>query len=139
MLPKVAVGLHCCAPSTNVENYRALVGDDLVEEIQQLSRDLKDIRICPVTATASGGGIVDRSGAWLLDLHATALLVLERLNPSSYETESGRCSFEADVLYLAVLLVGDSKKRSFGKQKTRYCLRLLMMAFVFLAAHDFIV
>lgn len=59
MLPKVAVGLHCCAPSTNVENYRALVGDDLVEEIQQFNRDLKDVRVCRVNATASGGGAAE--------------------------------------------------------------------------------
>ena len=67
MLPKVAVGLHCCAPSTNVENYRALVGDDLVEEIQQLSREVKDVRICQVNATASGGGMsIDREhGCWI--------------------------------------------------------------------------
>ena len=68
MLPKVAVGHHCCAPSTNVENFRAaLVGDDLVEEIQQLSRDLKDVRICQVNATASGAGLsIGREhGCWI--------------------------------------------------------------------------
>lgn len=75
MLPKVAVGLHCCAPSTNVENYRALVGDDLVEEIQQFSRDLKDVRVCRVNATASGGGVAELLGRQIPLYHALGIQV----------------------------------------------------------------
>lgn len=73
MLPKVAVGLHCCASSTNVENYRALVGDDLVEEIQQFSRDLKDVRVCRVNATASGGGVAVLLGRQIPFYHALGI------------------------------------------------------------------
>lgn len=73
MLPKVAVGLHCCAPSTNVENYRALVGDDLVEEIQQFSRDLKDVRVCRVNATVSGGGVAVLLGRQFPFYHALGI------------------------------------------------------------------
>lgn len=62
MLPKVAVGRHCCAPSTNLENYRDLVGDGLVDEIHQLSGDLKGLRLCQVNATASGGGVAELLG-----------------------------------------------------------------------------
>jgi trehalose synthase len=75
MLPKVAVGLHCCAPSTNADNYRALVGDGLVDEIQQLSRDLKDVRICQINATASGGGVAELLGRQLPLYHALGLQV----------------------------------------------------------------
>lgn len=75
MLPKVAVGLHCCAPSTNVENYRALVGDSLVDEIQQLSRDLKRVRICQINATASGGGVAELLGRQIPLYHALGLQV----------------------------------------------------------------
>lgn len=62
MLPKVAVGRHCCAPSTNVENYRALVGDDLIDEIVDICHDLKDLRLCQLNATASGGGVAELLG-----------------------------------------------------------------------------
>ena len=57
MLPKVAFGPHCCAQSTQVDNYRPLVGDELIDEIRQLSSKLKGARICQVNATAAGGGV----------------------------------------------------------------------------------
>jgi hypothetical protein len=40
MLPKVAVGGHCCAQAIHVENYRSLVGDGLIDEILRLIRDV---------------------------------------------------------------------------------------------------
>lgn len=62
MLPRIAVGRHCCAPSTNLENYRPLVGDELIDEIRELSHDLKDLRLCQLNATASGGGVAELLG-----------------------------------------------------------------------------
>lgn len=62
MLPKVFVSPHCCAPSTNVENYRSLAGDDLVDEVLRISRELKGLRICQLNATASGGGVAELLG-----------------------------------------------------------------------------
>jgi trehalose synthase len=59
MLPKVSVGLHCCASSSNIENYRPLVGDAIIDEILALSRSLRGVRICNITATASGGGVAE--------------------------------------------------------------------------------
>lgn len=73
MLPNIAVGRHCCAPSTNVENYRALVGDELVEEIRQLSRDLKNVRVCQINATAGGGGVAELLGRQLPLYHALGI------------------------------------------------------------------
>ena len=54
-LPKVAVGRHLSSESINVDNYRSWVGEDLIEEIHELSKDLKGVRICNVNATAAGG------------------------------------------------------------------------------------
>ena len=55
MLQKVSIGRHGCAPCANVENYRALVGDQLVDEIETLGRDLKGLRIAHINSTAFGG------------------------------------------------------------------------------------
>lgn len=59
MFPKVTVGRHCCALSTNVDNYRPLVGDALIDEILALSGDLQGLRVCNLNATASGGGVAE--------------------------------------------------------------------------------
>jgi trehalose synthase len=63
MLPQVAVGRHCCAQSTNPDNYRSLVGDDLIDELTGLARSLAGIRICEINATAAGGGVAELLGA----------------------------------------------------------------------------
>ena len=59
MLQKVSIGRQGCAPCANVENYRALVGDQLVDEIETLGHDLKDVRIAHVNSTAFGGGVAE--------------------------------------------------------------------------------
>ncbi len=59
MLPQVVVGRHCCAQSTNPGNYRPLVGDALIDEMQQLARSLTGVRICHINATAAGGGVAE--------------------------------------------------------------------------------
>jgi trehalose synthase len=59
MLPKVSVHPFCCAAFTDVENYRRLVGDTLIDEIRGLSRDLKGVRVCHVNSTGFGGGVAE--------------------------------------------------------------------------------
>lgn len=59
MLPHVAVGRHCCAPSTDLQNYRSLVGDELIDEIVALAQQLSGLRLCQVNATAAGGGVAE--------------------------------------------------------------------------------
>ena len=59
MLPQVAISRHCCAESTNLENYRPLVGDELIDEIHEISREFKGLRLCHINATASGGGVAE--------------------------------------------------------------------------------
>jgi trehalose synthase len=58
-LPRVAVGRHLSSQSINVDNYRSWVGDDLINEIRELSKDLQGLRICHVNATAAGGGVAE--------------------------------------------------------------------------------
>lgn len=62
MLPEVHLGRHCCAPSTNPDNYRPLVGDALIDEIQTLAKDLRGVRVCQINATAAGGGVAEFLG-----------------------------------------------------------------------------
>ncbi len=59
MLPKVSVHRFSCAPFTNVANYRRIVGDEIVDEIDGLARDLRGVRICHVNSTGFGGGVAE--------------------------------------------------------------------------------
>jgi len=59
VLPHVTVSRHCCAESTNLDNYQVLVGDALIEEIRHLAAGLKGLRLCNINATASGGGVAE--------------------------------------------------------------------------------
>lgn len=70
MLPQVIVGRHCCAQSTNPDNYRPLVGDALVDELEHLARSLAGVRICEINATAAGGGVAELLGARIPVLQA---------------------------------------------------------------------
>ncbi len=79
MLPEVAIGRHCCAQSTNPDNYRPLVGDALVEELQGLARELAGVRICQINATAAGGGVAELLGAEIPILQAMGVDVDWRL------------------------------------------------------------
>ncbi len=70
MLPQVVVGRHCCAQSTNPDNYRPLVGDALIDEMQQLARSLRGVRICHINTTAAGGGVAELLGGEIPILQA---------------------------------------------------------------------
>lgn len=59
MLPKVSVHRFCCAAFTNVENYRRLVGDALIDELDGLARELRGVRVCHVNSTGFGGGVAE--------------------------------------------------------------------------------
>ncbi len=79
MLPQVAVGRHCCAQSTNPDNYRPLVGDDLVDELMRLAKSLAGVRICEINATAAGGGVAELLGAEIPILDAMGVAADWRL------------------------------------------------------------
>ena len=57
LLPKVAMGRHRCSELVNLDNYRQWVGDELIDEVRELSEDLKGLRVCQINATAAGGGL----------------------------------------------------------------------------------
>lgn len=59
MLSRIAVGRFCCAQSTDLGAYRPLVGDTLVDEIDQLAGRLRGVRACHLNATAAGGGVAE--------------------------------------------------------------------------------
>lgn len=59
MLPKVSVHRFSCAPFTNVENDRRIVGDPIIDEIEALSRELEGVRVCHINSTGFGGGVAE--------------------------------------------------------------------------------
>ncbi|HEX9756493.1 MAG TPA: glycosyltransferase [Nitrospiria bacterium] len=73
MLPKVSMGRQCCTTYSNVENYRSLVGDDLVEEVISLSKDLKGVRICHINSTPFGGGVAELLSRYIPLLQALGI------------------------------------------------------------------
>ncbi|GIX47170.1 MAG: hypothetical protein KatS3mg131_1381 [Candidatus Tectimicrobiota bacterium] len=79
MLPEVHLGWHCCAPATNPENYRPLVGEALIDELKALAKALAGVRICQINATAAGGGVAELLGRQVPLLRALGLKVEWRL------------------------------------------------------------
>jgi trehalose synthase len=73
MLPKVDIGRHCGSQSTNLENYRPLVGDALIDEIRGLADALSGLRLCHINSTAGGGGVAELLGRQIPLLHALGL------------------------------------------------------------------
>lgn len=59
MLSEVNIGRRSGFQSANIENYRWLVGDELIEEIYELAKALKGVRICQINSTAYGGGVAE--------------------------------------------------------------------------------
>jgi len=59
MLPKVTISRHSCSESTNLENFQALVDEQILTEIRELARKLAGLRVCHVNATAAGGGVAE--------------------------------------------------------------------------------
>ena len=59
MLPKVAVHRFSSAPFINLENYRRLAGNVVVDEVETLARDLRGLRVCHINSTGFGGGVAE--------------------------------------------------------------------------------
>ncbi len=92
MLPKVAIGRHCCAQSTNLENYRPLVGDALIDEINGLAAELNGVRICHINSTAEGGGVAELLARHIPLLQALGLSTDWRLihgDPAFFQITKG--------------------------------------------------
>jgi trehalose synthase len=65
MLPKVAIGRPTTSVQTNIESYRMLVGDEMIDELLSLARDLRNARICHINSTAYGGGVAELLARYL--------------------------------------------------------------------------
>jgi len=59
MLPKVSIHRFSCAPFTNIDNYRRIVGDEVIDELDALSRELRGVRVCHINSTGFGGGVAE--------------------------------------------------------------------------------
>jgi trehalose synthase len=46
-----------------LERYRAIVGDEAVEEIRDLARELRGLRVLELSSTATGGGVAEMLGS----------------------------------------------------------------------------
>jgi trehalose synthase len=79
MLPKVALGRHCCAQSTDPDNFRPIVGDELIDEVLRLAKSLEGVRICQINATAAGGGVAELLVSQIPVLQAMGIKVEWRL------------------------------------------------------------
>src|ERR1700733_9944688 len=65
MLPKVVIGRPNAAICADVEQYRLMVGDQLMDELAGLAKDLKGVRICHINSTAYGGGVAELLARYL--------------------------------------------------------------------------
>jgi trehalose synthase len=70
---KVSIGRRYGAISAKIENYRLLVGDELIDELIALARDLRSIRICHVNSTAFGGGVAELLARYVPLVHDLGL------------------------------------------------------------------
>ena len=59
MLPEVQIGRRSSLQSCDIEHYRWLVGDEMIDEIQQLAKGLNGIKVCHINSTAYGGGVAE--------------------------------------------------------------------------------
>jgi trehalose synthase len=65
MLPRVAIGRPSAAITADVEQYRLLVGDELMDEVAALAKELRSVRICHINSTAYGGGVAELLSRYL--------------------------------------------------------------------------
>lgn len=79
MLPKVGIGRRCGAIQANVDRYRALMSDELYEEIRSLAAELRGVKICHVNSTAAGGGVAELLARYVPMLQALGVAADWRL------------------------------------------------------------
>jgi trehalose synthase len=53
MLNKVSLGIR------DLQKYRLVLGNELIDEIEKLADELKSVRICHVNSTSFGGGVAE--------------------------------------------------------------------------------
>ncbi len=59
MLNKVSVGVR------DLQKYRLVLGNELIDEIEKLADELRGIRLCHVNATSFGGGVAELLSSYI--------------------------------------------------------------------------
>jgi trehalose synthase len=59
MLFRVTVHRFPSASFTDIANYRRIAGDELIDEIDGLARELAGVRVCHINSTGFGGGVAE--------------------------------------------------------------------------------
>ncbi|MBI4269362.1 MAG: glycosyltransferase [Candidatus Rokubacteria bacterium] len=134
MLQRVSIGRQGCAPCANVENYRALVGDQLVDEIETLGHDLKDVRIAHVNSTAFGGGVAELLARHLPVLKALGVAAEWRLIHGEPEFFTVTKAFH-NALQGAHYSLGE-RERNLYLEANRQAAQLLEHEYDVIVVHD---
>ena len=79
MLTKVSVSRRSGTILANLQNYRMLISDELSEELSALAHDLRDVRICHLNSTSSGGGVAELLSRYVPMLQALGVSAEWRL------------------------------------------------------------
>jgi len=134
MLPEVLLGRHCCAPSTNPDNDRPLVGDTLIDEINALAKDLAGVSVCQINATAAGGGVAELLGRQIPILRALGVDAEWRLihgNPDFFALTK---SFH-NALQGAEMDLTEAVKRTY-QARNRSCAAMIEKSYDVYIVHD---
>jgi trehalose synthase len=134
MLPEVLLGRHCCAPSTNPDNYRPLVGDALIDEMNALAKDLAGVSVCQINATAAGGGVAELLGRQIPILRALGVDAEWRLihgNPDFFALTK---SFH-NALQGAAMDLTEAVKQTY-KARNRSCAAMIEKPYDVYIVHD---
>jgi hypothetical protein len=116
MLPRVSVHRFCCAPFTDVANYRRFVGDELIDEIDELARELDGIRVCHLNSTGFGGGVAELLSRHVPLLNAVGIRTDWRLLPFEDGTGSPAGGARGDPAFnltIDTAPIGDEDQRYF--------------------------
>ncbi len=69
MLNKVSVGVR------DLQKYRLVLGNQLIDEIEKLADELKGIRLCHVNSTSFGGGVVELLSSYIPLVRSVGLTI----------------------------------------------------------------
>jgi len=134
MLQKVSVGRPGCAPCTDIENYRRIVGDALIDEIEVLARDLRGVRIAHINSTAFGGGVAELLARYLPMLQALGVSAEWRLIHGEPEFFTVTKAFH-NALQGAKYDLGE-RERSLYLEANRQAAQLLDQRYDVIVVHD---
>ena len=59
LLHKISLG------TKSIAKYRALIGDELIDEVERLASELKGVRLCHINSTPFGGGVAELLSSYI--------------------------------------------------------------------------